>query len=56
MAQERMTFGNSGTASFGLYEGGRLVPAFHVCAGKAAEQEGFCCAQVDRRLKPALQD
>ena len=50
MAQDRMTFSNSGTAAFGLCAGGRLVPAVHVCAGKAAEREGFCCAQVDRRL------
>lgn len=54
MAQDRMTFGHSGTATFELCAGGRLVPAVHVCAGKAAEREGFCCAQVDRRLKPLL--
>ena len=50
MAQDRMTVGNSGTAGFGLCAGGRLVPVVHVCAGKAAEREGFCCAQVGRRL------
>ena len=50
MAQGRMAFGNSGTEAFGLCAGGRLVPAVHVCAGKAAELEGFCCAQVGRRL------
>ena len=54
MAQDRMTFGNSGTATFGLCAGGRLVPAVQACAGKAAEREGFCCAQVNRRLKPLL--
>ena len=53
MAQDRMTFGNSGTAAFGLCAGGRLVPAVHVGAGKAAEREGFCCAQVGRRLHNA---
>ncbi len=37
MAQDRMTFGHSGTATFGLCAGGRLVPAVHVCAGKAAK-------------------